>query len=189
MARLSPLPFKDALHVVSRPNCRRHRTCASDEQRREARANLEELAVGEPFAEDILAQHRRIEALFADARQSSGPQTQVLVTELALLLNAHSMAEEAVVYPAISENSSKAHAAMAYEEHAMTKVQLAALQKLEPGTQAWHEKLDHIESAVQQHVYQEEGNWLPDVIRHAPLGARQRMSVEFREYYERFDRG
>ena len=70
----------------------------------------------------------------------------------------------------------------------MTKVQLAALQKLQPGTQEWHEKLDHIESAVQQHVHQEEGSWLPDVIRYAPVDVRQRMSVDFREYFDRFDR-
>jgi hemerythrin superfamily protein len=161
---------------------------ASDEQRLEARAQLERLAVNEPFAEDILAHHRRIEGLFAEARAASGPEAQGIITELAMLLNAHSMAEEAVIYPEISDNSSKAHAGMAYEEHAMTKVQLAALQKLMPGTQEWREKLDHIESAVQQHVYQEEGSWLPEVIRYAPIEARQRMSTEFREYFDRFDR-
>ncbi|WP_073975020.1 hemerythrin domain-containing protein [Erythrobacter donghaensis] len=161
---------------------------ATDEQRRETRAAFEEMSVGEPFAEEILAQHRRIEELFAEARAASGPGADALVLELAVLLNAHSMAEEAVIYPEISENSSKAHAGMAYEEHAMTKVQLAALQKLQPGTQEWHEKLDHIESAVQQHVHQEEGSWLPDVIRYAPVDVRQRMSVDFREYFDRFDR-
>lgn len=161
---------------------------ATDEQRRVTRAAFEDLSVGEPFAEDILAQHRRIEALFVEAREANGPGAEAPILELAMLLNAHSMAEEAVVYPEISENSSKAHAAMAYDEHAMTKVQLAALQKLTPGTQEWREKLDHIESAVQQHVHQEEGSWLPDVIRYAPLEVRQRMSVDFREYFERFDR-
>jgi len=161
---------------------------ATDEQRREARAKLERLSASEPFAEDILAHHRRIEALFAEARQNSGPAAQSVIVELAMLLNAHSMAEEAVIYPEISENSGKAHAGMAYEEHAMTKVQLAALQKLEPGSQEWREKLDHIESAVQQHMYQEEGSWLPDVIQYAPAQARQRMGMEFRDYFERVDR-
>jgi len=66
-------------------------------------------------------------------------------------------------------------------------VQLAALQQLQPGSQEWHEKLDHIESAVQQHVYQEESSWLPDVIRYAPVDARQRMSAEFAEYFGRVD--
>lgn len=162
---------------------------ASDKQRREARERLTELAVGEAFAEEILAHHHEIEALFAQARAQSGAEAQATVHKLAVLLNGHSMAEEAVVYPEVSEHSGKTHAGMAYEEHAMTKVQLAELQKLQPGSKDWTEKLDHIESAVQQHVYQEESSWLPDVIRHAPMDARQRISTEFREYFDRFDRG
>ncbi|MFO6448052.1 hemerythrin domain-containing protein [Erythrobacter sp. NE805] len=162
---------------------------ASDEQRIEARRKLEEISVSEPFAQDILDQHRQIESLFQEARQSDGAGAEGIVEELALLLNAHSMAEEAVIYPEISDHSGKAHAGMAYEEHAMTKVQLAALQKLAPGTKEWHEKLDHIESAVQQHMYQEESSWLPDVIRYAPVEERQRMSMEFRDYFERVDQG
>jgi len=161
---------------------------ATDEQRADARARLEELAPGNLFAEEILAQHKQIEELFAQARSASGEEAEATVLELALLLNGHSQAEEAVIYPEISINSGKAHAAVAYEEQAMAKVQMAALQKLEPGTTDWIEKLDHIESAVQQHVYQEESSWLPDVIRDAPDADKQRMGVEFREYFERFDR-
>lgn len=160
---------------------------ATDEQRVEARRQLEQLAASEPFAQDILDQHRQIEALFQKARAESGMNAQEAVEELAVFLNAHSMAEEAVVYPEISDHSGKAHAGMAFEEHALTKIQLAALQKLEPDSKDWHEKLDHIESAVQQHVYQEEGSWLPDVIRYAPMAERQRMNTEYREYFERVD--
>lgn len=161
---------------------------ASDEDRIEARERLVELSAGEPFAQDILDHHRQIESLFARAKQETGPAALATVRELAVLLNGHAMAEEAVVYPEVSDHSGKVHAGMAYEEHAMTKVQLAELQKLAPGTKEWTEKLEHIESAVQQHVYQEESSWLPDVIRNAPVDARQRMSMDFREYFERFDR-
>lgn len=162
---------------------------ATDQQRIDARRQLEQIATSEPFAQDILDQHRQIETLFATAREGSGEGAAAIVEELAILLNAHAMAEEAVIYPEISDHSSKAHAGMAFEEHAMTKVQLAALQKLAPGTQEWHEKLDHIESAVQQHMYQEESSWLPDVIRYAPTEERQRMSMAFRDYFQRVDRG
>lgn len=160
---------------------------ASDKDRVEARHQIEELAAGQPFAEDIVRQHKAIEQLFADARTATGTEAHAVVVELAMLLNGHSQAEEAVIYPAISEHSGKVHAGMAYEEHAMTKVQLAQLQKLQPGTEDWVEKLDHIESAVQQHVYQEESSWLPDVIRDASLDDKQRMSREFRDYFDRFD--
>lgn len=160
---------------------------ATDEQRAEAREQLSRLADREDFARDILDQHRQIEALFARARAESGAQAQATIYELAVLLNGHSMAEEAVVYPLVSKHSSKAHAGMAYEEHAMTKVQLAALQRLEPRSEEWVEKLDHIESAVQQHVYQEESSWLPDIIRNAPIDERERLSMEYRDYYARFE--
>jgi len=161
---------------------------ASDEERAEARTHFEQLATGELFAEDILRQHREIEQLFDQARAGVGPAAQAAVRDLALLLNAHSMAEEAVVYPEISDHSGKAHAGMAFEEHAMAKVQLAELQKMQPGTDEFREKLDHIESAVQQHIYQEESSWLPDVLRNAPMEARQRISAEFRNYFDRVDR-
>lgn len=160
---------------------------ATDDQRAEAREQLTRMSVGEEFAQDILDQHRQIEALFLRARSESGARAQATIYELAVLLTGHSMAEEAVVYPLVSKHSSKAHAGMAYEEHAMTKVQLAELQKLQPGTQEWSEKLDHVESAVQQHVYQEESSWLPDIIRDAPVDARERLSMEFRDYYARFE--
>lgn len=160
---------------------------ASDEDRAQARLQLEKIAAGETFAEDILRQHKHIEQLFSQARSQSGEEAKVTVTDLAMLLTGHSMAEEAVIYPEVSTHSSKAHAGMAYEEHAMTKIELAELQKLHPGSEEWLEKLDHIESAVQQHVYQEESSWLPDVIRHAPMDERHRMSVEFRDHFDRFD--
>lgn len=159
---------------------------ASDEDRAEARRRIEELSMGEPFVEDIVRQHKQIEALFAEARSAAGAGGQTAVRELALLLTGHAMAEEAVVYPEVSEHSGKTHAGMAYEEHAMTKVQLAKLQQMDPGSQEWIEKLDHIEGAVKQHIYQEEDSWLPDVIRNAPAADRQRMSIEYRDHFERF---
>lgn len=162
---------------------------ASEEERKETRLEFEKISSGQLFAEDILRQHKQIEQLFTQARNASGQAAQAAVTELSLLLNGHAMAEEAVIYPEVSENSGKTHAGMAYEEHAMTKLQLAELQKLEPGSKQWIEKLDHIESAVQQHIHQEEGSWLPDVIRNASLETRQRMSFEYRNYFDRFDRG
>jgi len=161
---------------------------ASDEDRAEARRQIEELSVGEPFAEDIVRQHKAIEQLFAKARGATGAEAQATVVELAMLLNGHAQAEEAVVYPEVSAHSGKVHAGMAFEEHAMTKVQLAELQHMPPGTKEWREKLEHIESAVQQHVYQEESSWLPDVIRDAPVDVRQRISAEYRNYFDRFDR-
>lgn len=161
---------------------------ASDEQRADARRQIEALAAGHPFVEDIVRQHKQIEQFILQAQTAAGADAHAAVRDLAMLLNAHAQAKEAVVYPEISSHSGKTHAGMGYEEHAMAKVELAELQKLQPGTKDWTEKLDHIESAVQQHVYQEESSWLPDVIRDAPLADKERMNLEYRNCFERFER-
>jgi hemerythrin superfamily protein len=87
---------------------------ASDKDRAEARRQIEELSVGQTFAEDIVRQHKVIEQLFVEARSAAGAEAQSIITELAILLNGHSQAEEAVVYPEISAHSGKVHAGMAY---------------------------------------------------------------------------
>ena len=109
--------------------------------------------------------------------------------ELAAVLTAHSMAEETVIYPDISEYDSKTHAAMAYEEHAMTKVQLAKLEKVEPMSEEWQEKLRHIESALQQHMYQEERSWLPALATDLPADEKERMGARYAEEYGRYRGG
>lgn len=160
---------------------------ASDEDRAEARRKIESMAAGEPFAEAIVAQHKQIEALFAEARSAgSAAAAHDAVRELAALLTGHSNAEEVVIYPDLAEFGGKTQAAMAYEEHAMTKVQLAKLQRMEPGSKEWREKLDHIESAVQQHVYQEEHSWLPDLITNTPAEIKAKLSRRYREEFERY---
>lgn len=160
---------------------------ASDKDRANARLQIEKLAAGETFAEDIIRQHKQIEQLFSDARSSTGESAHSTVTELAMFLTGHSTAEEAVIYPEFSSHSSKVHAAMAYDQHAMAKIELAKLQRLHPGSKEWRQKLGQIESAVQQHIYQEESSWLPDVIRFGPIDERRRMSVAFRDHFDRFD--
>lgn len=160
---------------------------ASDEDRAEARRKFASLAEEEPFARDILDAHRQIESLFAKA---CGTSDQVAanraVQDLATLLTGHSMAEEAVIYPGVAEFSGKTHASMAYEEQAMAKVQIAKLQDLEPLSDAWREKLDHVKSAVEQHVYQEEDSWFPELIENAPPEKRAQLSRKYREEFERY---
>lgn len=137
----------------------------------------------------IVDQHKQIENYFSEARTAVDAQTAArAVDELATLLTGHANAEETVLYPDVAEYSGKTHAAMAYEEHAMTKVQLAKLRDLTPQSEEWREKLDHIESAVQQHMYQEEGSWLPDLAKNLSAERKglltRRYDEEFSRYYD-----
>lgn len=160
---------------------------ASEEERLAARRRAEQLAPSEPWLTAILQQHKQIERLVTEAMTAGGTTARREgVRQLAAILTAHSTAEEAVVYPDIAEFSGKTHAGMAYEEHAMTKIQLAKLEKLDPMSEEWREKLQHIESALQQHMYQEEDSWLPDLARNMPAQEKQRMAQRYMEEYERY---
>lgn len=159
---------------------------ASDQSRAEARRDIELLALEEPWIAPIVAQHKDIEASFAAARSTPSREA---VERLATLLTGHANAEEAVLYPDIADESSKTHAGMAYEEHAMTKIQLAKLKDLPAGSEEWHEKLDHIESAVAQHIYQEEGSWMPDLARDMSPERKARLLQRYNEEYGRYDEG
>lgn len=163
---------------------------ASDEARGEAWRNVQALASSERWLAPIVDQHKQIESLVLEAINANTPDARLTgMRELAAVLTAHSMAEETVIYPDISEYDSKTHAAMAYEEHAMTKVQLAKLEKIEPMSEEWKEKLRHIESALQQHMYQEENSWLPALAADLPADEKQRIGARYTEEYGRYRSG
>lgn len=161
----------------------------SEEDRATARRNAEALTSQCPFVADVLDQHRQIEACFADARSArdAGSRTNAL-KKLGALLTAHANAEEAVLYPAMADNGEKSHAAMAYQEQAMTKVEMAQIEMLPPMSQEWLDKLDHIQSAVAHHMYEEEGTWFPELVERIPTAQHRHVVERFREEFERYSK-
>lgn len=160
---------------------------ASDEDRADARRKAEELASNHGWLQQILAHHRQIESAFAEALGASAPnEKRKACKELGMLLTGHSMAEEAVIYPAVSQHDGKGHAAMAYEEQSMAKVQFALLEQLDPMSQEWREKLEHIKGAVEQHVYQEENSWFPEVAETIDAGTSTMLTERYREEAGRY---
>lgn len=160
---------------------------ASDEDRADARRKAEGLASNHGWLQQILAHHRQIETAFAEALGASAPnEKRKACKELGMLLTGHSMAEEAVIYPAVSQHDGKGHAAMAYEEQSMTKVQFALLEQLDPMSQEWREKLEHIKGAVEQHVYQEENSWFPEVAETIDAGTSTMLTERYREEAGRY---
>lgn len=160
---------------------------ASDEDRAEARRKADTLASRHGWLRQILDHHRQIESAFMEAKNASAPAARrSAVKELGSLLTGHSMAEEAVIYPAVSQHDSKGHAAMAYEEQSMAKVQFALLEQMDPMSEEWREKLEHIEGAVQQHVYQEESSWFPEVAKEIDADLSARLDQRYREEASRY---
>jgi hypothetical protein len=91
-----------------------------------------------------------------------------------------------VIYPALADDGEKTHASMGYEEQAMVKVQMALLEKLEPMSKDFIDKLEHIEGAVLHHMYAEEGNWFLDLKRSASAEDQAKLTKRYAEEYERY---
>ena len=128
--------------------------CPSREETRlEARAHARDVAAPGDWLSQILDHHERIERAFAEVKSAADAVAQrAAQKDLAVILTGHSNAEEAVIYPALADAGEKGHAGLAYEEQAAAKVQMALLEKLEPLSQAYFDKLEHIRGAVTHHI-------------------------------------
>jgi iron-sulfur cluster repair protein YtfE (RIC family) len=157
----------------------------SEEDRAKARQKAMALAGDDDWLGLALQHHVAIERCFEEARQAQDAETRATAfKQLTLILNAHAAAEEVVLYPIIAEDH-KAHAAMAYQEQAMTKIQLNKLERMDPMSQDWLDKLEHVRGAVLHHMYEEEGTWFPDLHREAGQGNHAMLTRRFREEFER----
>ena len=162
----------------------------SAEDRANARRVAQSLAGDNDWLAIALDHHRRIDAEFSRALTApDGPGRRAAFQRLQVLLTGHANAEEAVLYPALVDCGEKGHATMAYEEQAMTKVELAQLERLDPMGRDWREKLEHIHRAVQHHVYEEEGTWFPELQQRLAVAERPRLTQRFLAEFDRYTRG
>src|SRR4030095_4671552 len=135
---------------------------ASDEERAEAHAQARAASGGSGWLAMALDHHELIEAAFANVKNaSSASARRAAQKDLALLLTGHSNAEEAVLYPAMALSDQKAHSAAAYTEHGAAKAHLPPLDELDPMTEDYLDKLEHLRAAVMHHVHEEESEWFP----------------------------
>lgn len=162
----------------------------SAEDRANARSVARAVAGQDGWLATILQHHQQVEAAFAQARGAAGAEEKrTALKRLATLLSAHANAEEAVIYPLMTVEDQKAHAAMAFEEQAAAKTQLALLETIHPESQEWQDKLEHLEGAVLHHVYSEEGTWFPKLLQELSPEQNQRVTARFAEEFQRFSGG
>ena len=159
----------------------------SDETRMAARRKARSQAVVGGWLAVVLDQHEAIEEAFDQAQTAQDAQARRDVTRrLAVLLTGHANAEEAVLYPEMADSGHKTHATMAYEEQAMTKVQLSLLEKFEPMSQDYLDKLEHIRGAVTHHMYQEESDWFLELQAQVPSSRQSHLADRFTEEVDRY---
>jgi hemerythrin superfamily protein len=159
----------------------------SAEARAKAREKARVAAAPGDWLSQIIDHHLLLEDAFATVKAASDAGSRRAATkDLGILLTGHAIAEEAVIYPALAEAGEKAHSGMGYDEQALVKVQMALLEKLEPMSQDFIDKLEHIEGAVTHHMYQEEGTWFLELKEKAPAADQAKLTRRYAEEYDRY---
>jgi hypothetical protein len=158
----------------------------SDDERAVARHNARQIAVPGDWLSMVLDHHQQIEAAFERTRVVPPHDRRAAQKALTILLTGHSNAEESVLYPAMTDHGEKGAVAMAFEEQAMAKVQLAKLEKMDPGSREYLDKLEHLEGAVLHHIYQEESHWLPELRNAGTSAEHELLTARYAEEMARY---
>ncbi len=159
----------------------------SDEQRAEARAKARNAATDSDWLSLVLDHHEQIEAAFAAVKAApEAASRRAAQKRLAVLLTGHSIAEESVIYPALVKADEQGHATKAYTEQSGAKVQMALLEDLDPMSQEFNDKLEHIRGAVAHHVYEEEGNWFVELKEKLPPADQTKLTFRYSQEFSRY---
>jgi hemerythrin superfamily protein len=162
----------------------------SEEMRAEARAKARSVAKPGDWLSQILDHHERIERAFAEVQAATDAQARRAAEKrLGVILTGHAIAEEAVIYPALAHIGKKISANMAYTEQVAAKMQMAALERMDPMSEDYVEKLGHLQGAVAHHVYEEEHGWFVDLKDEAPLEDQDQITQRYSEEFGRYMSG
>jgi hypothetical protein len=157
----------------------------SDEARAEATRKARAAATQGDWLSVALDHHDLIRSAFEECRRATDASgRQAAMKKLALVLNGHALAEEVVLYPALAKAGEKGHANLAYTEQTTAKMQMAELERIDAGSDAWLDKLEHIRGAVLHHIFEEEGSWFLEL--HDQYDDQAFLTARFREEYERY---
>ena len=158
----------------------------TEKQRREARAKAQAAAGRDDWLALILEQHIQIEGAFIALRAATDlPSRLAAQRELAILLTGHSNAEEAVIYPALLHFGHKTHAMAGYTEQAGAKANMGELEFLDPSSQDYLDKLEHIRGAVAHHMYEEESDRFLD-LKKLSAEDQEHLTQRFKEEFDRY---
>lgn len=159
----------------------------SEKDRADARAKA--FAACEPgdWLSLVLDHHLELEdALAAVEELPTAGERRDAFKEFAILLMGHSIAEEGVLYPELAAHSASGHADKGFTEQAMVKVEMAALEQLDPLSQEFEDKLEHVKEVLLHHMYEEESSWFLDLKKNALPADQERMLLRYAEEFDRY---
>lgn len=159
----------------------------SQQARKDARDKAYACAEPGDWLSAILEHHLLLEAAFAATKDASDAASRTAALKhLGVILTGHAIAEEAVLYPGLADAGEKGHADMGYTEQVMVKMQMAALEQLDPLSQDFLDKLEHIRGAVAHHMFEEEGTWFPELKEKAPAEVQAKLTQRYLEEFNRY---
>ena len=162
----------------------------SEEARLAARAKAVSIAPPGGWLSQVLQHHQEIEAQFAAVKAAATADARRTAQQkLAVLLTAHSVAEEAALYPAMAAHHQPGHAELAYQEQSAAKMEMGLLERLDPMSKDYNDKLEHIEGAVAHHVYTEEGTWFIELAQSVSPAEQAVIQTRYQQEYDRYSNG
>jgi hypothetical protein len=174
------MPLIDKVITAVTPPCPPERRIKARSKARDLGRQCEWLAL-------VVQKHEQIEqAIDCIASVADGTGCRQAERELSAMLTGHSIAEEAVLYPAMASVRQKAHSMAAFSEQAHIKVHLAALETLEPMTPPYRAALERLLDAISEHVFDEECSWFPALARTGDAELLARLSMRFIAEYKRY---
>jgi hemerythrin superfamily protein len=122
--------------------------------------------------------HAEVNQLFGRFSQSSKPETKdELGKEIVHELSIHAAVEEQFVYPLIRRKVDGGDDLVdhAIEEHQEVKTLLADIEKLDPSSAEYTQKMEKVTSSVREHVSEEEGEVLPKLKEATDADTREKV--------------
>ncbi len=159
----------------------------SPRERIEARARARTSAAPGDWLSLVLEHHVQIEAAFdAVGLTTDAESRRRAQRELVILLTAHAVAEENVLYPALGHANARGHAELAYEEQARVKLELGLLDYLMPMSQEYLDRLTAIREAVAHHVFEEESKWFLEIKERLTLPEQDVLGARYLDEFARY---
>jgi hypothetical protein len=168
---------------------RKSQAASSDDATMRADATEQSRAAAEPsdWLSLALQHHDQIRSAFESARKAPAGGARISAMKgLAVVLNGHSLAEEIVLYPALTLVEKAKHADKAYAEQKAAKIEMAELERIDPTSKDWLEKLNAICDAVLQHMAEEESTWFLEIKANANDQAG--LTARYKEEFDRYTR-
>jgi len=123
----------------------------------------------------LLEQHARVRDLFAQIEMAPSVDRQEPFDELRALLAVHETAEEIVLRPKAKGEQWKSVAMDRNREEEEANQLLANLERMDPASEAFLEKLKAFQTAVDQHAEAEENEEFPRVLADLDTDERRKL--------------